>query len=94
MVGSGRGDPIRIALLNLFLFNKYCSTLGDQYLLFDIENDPEEKHNIFEQLPNVVKDIRQEVQQIIDNRPPQAKYWLISSNFSSGFQKEQCANPG
>ena len=94
LIDSGRADPLRDLLHNYFLFNTYAAALGEQLLLFDIENDPEERQNIANKHPNIVEDIRYEIQKILDNRPPQPKYWLTSKNFSAGFRKGECSDSG
>ena len=50
---------------------------GGLTYLFDLEQDPEERVNLAEVLPEVVQELREEVEAYRKRRPPQGKYWMV-----------------
>ena len=61
--GNGQTDILHHGLLlNIILFNYYSRQSGIKTLLFDLENDPEEKIDISDTHPKVLKDMMEAMQ--------------------------------
>merc|ERR1719312_799687 len=79
-------------MFNLWLFNHYAkSSDPEKPLLFNIEEDPEERNNLAEKMPSVVEDLLKDVEKLLEKRPRQPKYWLVSRNWTDGFIKGDCS---
>ena len=95
MFGEGPSDNFRMLLFNIWLFNHYASSTDPaKPLLFNIQDDPEEKYDLADKLPGVVKDLMEDVDSILINRPKHPKYWLISRNWTDGFVSGNCNEQG
>ena len=82
-------------LFNIWLFNHYAKDSDpNKPILFNVDEDPEERHNLADKMPGVVEDFLKDVEAILNRRPLQPKYWLISHNWTDGFRKGDCAGQG
>ena len=54
----------------------FCKTncLVLQLLLFDVESDPEERINLAKSHPNIVREMKEEIERAKSRRPPHPKY--------------------
>ena len=90
--GEGPCDNFRMLLFNLWLFNHYAKYSDfSKPLLFNIEEDPEERNNLADKMPTVVEDLLKDVKAILEKRPHHPRYWLISHNWTDGFRKGDCS---
>ena len=93
LFGEGPCDNFRMLMFNLWLFNHYARRIDpSKPLLFNVDEDPEERNNLADKMPSVVEDLLKDVEQIKAKRPRQPKYWLISRNWTDGFKKGDCSN--
>ena len=83
--GHVSNDLVRIFLSNQLLFKLYAKQEGFQTLLFDIENDPQEKNNIASKHPDIVKDLLLEISRYEKDIPDCAPYWMITKNWEDTF---------
>merc|ERR1712126_285595 len=91
LFGEGPCDNFRMLIFNIWLFNHYAgSTEATKPLLFNIQDDPEEKFDLANKLPGVVEDLMKDVDTILKKRPKPPKYWLISRNWTDGFVPGNC----
>ena len=92
MLGEGPCDNFRMLMFNLWLFNHYAKTVDpSKPLLFNVEEDPEEKYDLADKMPGLVEELLKEVKDIEERRPRQPKYWLISRNWTDGFRRGNCS---
>jgi hypothetical protein len=65
--------------------------------LYNLTADPEERNNIADQHPLIVKEIQQKIQRIIENRPYQQPYWMqyhLTTEWPQTFKSGDCSmNP-
>ena len=54
-------------------------------MLFDIESDPREEHNIAGDHPDIVADLLGDVEELEKGRPRHPRYWMMSPNWTQGF---------
>ena len=54
-------------------------------MLFDIESDPREEHNIAGDHPDIVADLLGDVEELKKGRPRHPRYWMMSPNWTHGF---------
>ena len=54
-------------------------------MLFDIESDPREEHNIAGDHPDIVADLLGDVEELKKGRPRHPRYWMMSPNWTQGF---------
>ena len=54
-------------------------------MLFDIESDPREEHNIAGDHPDIVADLLGDVEKLKKGRPRHPRYWMMSPNWTHGF---------
>ena len=54
-------------------------------MLFDIESDPREEHNIAGDNPDIVADLLGDVEELKKGRPRHPRYWMMSPNWTQGF---------
>ena len=95
LFGEGPCDNFRMLIFNIWLFNHYAgSTDATKPLLFNIQDDPEEKFDLADKLPGVVEDLMKDVDTILKKRPKPPKYWLISRNWTDGFVPGNCDGQG
>merc|ERR1712106_552859 len=86
--GEGPCDNFRMLMFNLWLFNHYAKDVDpDKPLLFNVDEDPEERFDLADKMPDVVEDLLKDVKVILDRRPRQPKYWLISRNGQKDSEK-------
>ena len=78
-------------IFNSWLFNHY-SGYSDNTLLFNIEDDPEERFNLAHKMPSVVEDMNKDIEKILLQRPKHPRYWLSSRNWTDGFKPGDCSN--
>eukprot|EP01126_Amoeba_proteus_P027132 TRINITY_DN2690_c0_g1_i2.p1 TRINITY_DN2690_c0_g1~~TRINITY_DN2690_c0_g1_i2.p1 ORF type:complete len:630 (-),score=132.95 TRINITY_DN2690_c0_g1_i2:126-2015(-) len=77
LAGVGPFDSTRVAITHQILHSYYAATQSSgNVMLFDLEVDPEEKNNIAVQFPEVVSDLKNDIDVIRKERPPQQKYWM------------------
>jgi len=88
--GNGPCDPVHIILMNSVLFNQYKGRTESRVMLFDIENDPEERENIANQHPHIVKDLESRIENIRTKMPPSPRYWMVSPNWTQAFLPGDC----
>ena len=67
------------------LFQHYSRREGSQLMLFDIESDPREEHNIAGDHPDIVADLLGDVEELKKGRPRHPRYWMMSPNWTQGF---------
>lgn len=85
LFGHVSNDLLRIWLTNFVLFNSYAKNGGIQTLLFDVENDPQEKVNLANKFPDVVEDILKDIEIYKKELPRTAPYWMITKNWVDTF---------
>ena len=83
--GTSENDLVRLFLSNIVLFKSYSKKEGFQTLLFDIEKDPQEKNNVADEYPDIVKDILSDVAVYEKDIPECAPYWMITKNWVDTF---------
>jgi len=88
--GNGPCDPVHIILMNSVLFNQYRSRNKPRVMLFDIEKDPQERLDIADQHPQVVKDLLGRIDSIRGKMPPSPRYWMVSPNWTQAFLPGDC----
>lgn len=78
MFGKGPFDTIRGVLSIAFLQGHYIKDQGKgSVYLFNLKDDPTESVNLANSLPDVVSDLKAEVEIIRKKLPPQQLYWLV-----------------
>jgi len=88
---NGPCDPVHIILMNSVLFNQYKSKrTQSRVMLFDIENDPEEREDISNQHPHIVKDLKARIEKIRAKMPASPRYWMVSPNWTQAFLPGDC----
>ena len=93
--GEGPCDNFRMLIFNIWLFNHYASSTDPtKPLLFNIQDDPEEKYDLADKLPGIVEDLMKDVDTTLKKRPKHPKYWLISRNWTDGFVPGCCDEQG
>lgn len=76
--GNGPFDSVRGAFLIAIVHKVGIAAQGSgSTYLFDIENDPSESFNLALIHPEIVEDLRRDVQAYRENKPHQGKYWLV-----------------
>ena len=79
-------------LLNAILFNYYSHQSGVKTLLFDLENDPEEKIDISSSHPKVLKHMVEQIQHVKHTRlTKQHRYWFVNPDWSNTFVPGDCS---
>jgi hypothetical protein len=89
--GNGPIDVPWDIAINMVLFTKYASLAGHQMLLFDIEQDPEERQDISTDHPDIVKELLEKIEKIKVKRPHHPHYWMMSPNWTEGFIQGDCS---
>ena len=89
--GPGPCDVPHIVALNLVLSSIYNRAEGYKTLLFDLEADPEEKTDISDSHPDVVKDLLEEIAKIKKNLPYHPRYWMVNSDWTKSFIPGDCS---
>lgn len=87
--GEGPCDNFRMMIFNSWLFNHY-SRDSNETLLFNLDDDPEEKFNLAPKMSSVVEDMRKDIEEILVKRPKHPRYWLSSRNWTDGFKPGDC----
>lgn len=78
MFGKGPFDTIRGVLSIAFLQGHYIKAQGTgSTYLFNLRDDPTESNNLADVLPDIVAELRADVQAIRDDLPPQQPYWMV-----------------
>ena len=75
--GERKADMYRAMFSNLVLFQVYTNRIGPQVMLFDLDTDVREQHNIAESRPDIVSDILATMEKIKAQSPPQADYFNV-----------------
>jgi len=88
--GNGPCDPVHIILMNSALFNQYKSRAEPRVMLFDVEKDPEEREDIADQHPHIVKDLLERVEKVRAKMPSSPRYWMVSPNWTQAFLPGDC----
>ena len=83
--GHVSNDLARLLLTNHWLFKFYAKEEGFQTLLFDIENDPQEKNNIASEHPDVVEELLRIVRRYEKDIPECTPYWMVTRNWQDTF---------
>lgn len=76
--GERKAEMYRALTSNFILFDHYAKRIGPQTYLFDLKNDIEERINIADKHPDIVKNIRETVAEIKSKSPRQGNYYMIS----------------
>ena len=80
-------------LLNAILFNYYSHQSGVKTLLFDLENDPEEKIDISNSQPKALKHMVEQIQHVKHTRAKkQHRYWFVNPDWSNTFVPGECSS--
>ena len=77
--------------LNLLLSSIYNRREGYKTILVDLEADPEEKYDIADSHPDVVKDLLAEIEKIKRNLPFHPRYWMANQNWTQSFIPGDCS---
>ena len=97
MFGKGPFDTIRGVLSIAFLQGHYIKAQGaGSTYLFNLRDDPMESNNIADAFPEIVAELRAEVQAIRENLPPQQPYWMVipeESYLASRVEGDCSMNP-
>jgi len=88
--GNGPCDPVHIILMNSVLFNQYKSKTEPRVMLFNIETDPEERDDISDQNPHIVKDLTARIEKVRAKMPASPRYWMVSPNWTQAFLPGDC----
>ena len=70
---------------NSFLYQSYIMKHGFQTLLFDIENDPQERINIASEHPEIVNELISEIEKYENDSLKGVPYWMLTRNFPDTF---------
>ena len=90
--GNGPTDIIPHGLLlNLLLFNYYSHQSGMKTLLFDLDNDPEEKIDISSSHPKVLKHMVEQLQHLKHSKLVRHhRYWYVNPHWLDTFVPGDC----
>ena len=72
-------------LSNSFLCKSYIMKHGFQTLLFDIENDPQERINIATEHPEIVNELLSEIEHYEKESLGGVPYWMLIRNLPDTF---------
>ena len=75
--GERKAEMYRALLNNFVLFQVYSKRIGPQVLLFNLDTDVREEHNIAESHPEIVSDIMATLEKIKEKSPDQADYFNV-----------------
>ena len=91
--GNGPTDIIPHGLLlNMILFNHYRHQAGMRTLLFDLQNDPQEKIDISNSHPKVLKHMVEQLQHLKHSKKmPHHRYWYVDPDWLQTFVPGDCS---
>lgn len=96
--GQGPFDNTRIVLTHSIYHTKILQPQIDGtekiLRLYNLTNDPEERINIADEYPEIVKEIQRKIYNIIKNRPYQQPYWMqyhLQKEWPQTFVKGDCS---
>ena len=96
--GQGPFDNSRIVLTHSLYHTKILQPqidgLEPTVRLYNLTADPEERDNIADRNPLIVKEIQQKIQRIIEKRPYQQPYWMqyhLAKEWPQTFQSGDCS---
>lgn len=76
--GNGPFDSVRGAFLIAIVHKIGIAQQGSGFtFLFDIEADPTEKLNLAQKHPDIVEELRRDLELYRLNKPHQGKYWMV-----------------
>lgn len=78
--------------LNVILFNKYVKDNGVKTMVFDLDEDPEEKNDISGTHPKVTRSLLEAIQEYKHKRPYHPRYWMVNPSWLNSFQPGDCSN--
>merc|ERR1712240_393893 len=95
--GNGPMDIIRLNLFNRVLFEHYkweqkkrIPNNEDQIVLFDLEADPEERHDLANEKPDIVEALKKKLLDLTKKAPRIQPYWKMMKNYTEGFVSGHC----
>jgi len=94
LFGERKAEMHRASFMNYFLFQAYAKRIGPQILLFDLENDILEEHNIADEHPEIVKDILETAMAIRNKAPPVSNYFEIYPHHDETIVSGNCTGSG
>ena len=78
-------NKLSMFLSNSFLYKSYITKYGFQTLLFDIENDPQERNNIASVHPEIVNELLSEIERYEKDSLKGVPYWMLIRNLGDTF---------
>ena len=96
LMGIAQFDTLRAVIVwnqaqGRFLTRNGLGALTTETFLFDIEADPDERHNLALAEPAMVSALLRRAWEIRDRRPLQMRYWMIVDNFRSTLVPGNCS---
>ena len=78
-------EKLSLFLANSFLCKSYIMKHGFQTLLFDIENDPQERINIATEHQEIVNELLSEIENYEKESLEGVPYWMLIRNLPDTF---------